>query len=512
LSVQVEARWREVDTTAAAIPEAWRGEAASAATHRLTAAGDSLELTLPTLVALDQTLTWYADRLTSAQHLLLTAADVAAATGVPLSLDGAVVPPGYTPAQLAAILQAQVGVRSANDLAALADNAAAARVAQLTARLATPVATGPLELVTPPCNAPPEQVTAWWIGLSPDDRWAYTRSYPALIGRMDGVPAADRDQANRLVLARIRQELAAQRAAATKACADNPSDASCRQRLDRVDNFLEQLDAINGRLQSTSGPRAYLLGIDTQGDGHAIVAIGDPNTADNVAAFVPGMGRGINNMSTEITRADRLVQQATVVEPHERTAAVVWIDYDRPPDLRHAASEGYAEQAERPLDRFVDGLRATEQNPGTHVTVVGHSYGSTVVGFAARDESLAADDLVFLGSPGVGAEHADQLNMPAARVWASTADHDIIRAATVSGGGILDLPAFTRPFFGESTERGWFGANPADGHFGGHVFASEPGSRAHPIDAHNAYFANGSQSLANIARIVVGGDRFAEVR
>ncbi|MEK8109345.1 alpha/beta hydrolase [Micromonospora sp. M12] len=47
--------------------------------------------------------------------------------------------------------------------------------------------------------------------------------------------------------------------------------------------------------------------------------------------------------------------------------------------------------------------------------MLGHSYGSLVVGVAAREHGLAADALVFVGSPGVGVSHAAELGVPSGR-------------------------------------------------------------------------------------------------
>ena len=43
---------------------------------------------------------------------------------------------------------------------------------------------------------------------------------------------------------------------------------------------------------------------------------------------------------------------------------------------------------------------------------------------------LAADDIAFLGSPGVGASSVDQLGPGAGHVWAGTSEHDPVVQAT----------------------------------------------------------------------------------
>ena len=116
--------------------------------------------------------------------------------------------------------------------------------------------------------------------------------------------------------------------------------------------------------------------------------------------------------------------------------------------------------------------------------MVGHSYGSTVVGYTAAARGLDADDVVFVGSPGVGVRHAGDLGVPAGHVWAGTARYDPIRLAGVGG----DL---------------WFGPDPSARSFGGNVFGSDPGSPLHPLRTHDEYL-DGGRALDDIAAIARG--------
>ena len=49
-------------------------------------------------------------------------------------------------------------------------------------------------------NGSPYEVHAWWVSLSPEQQEQVIRDYPELIGTFDGVPAIDRDRANRVNL------------------------------------------------------------------------------------------------------------------------------------------------------------------------------------------------------------------------------------------------------------------------------------------------------------------------
>src|SRR5204862_5152059 len=124
---------------------------------------------------------------------------------------------------------------------------------------------------------------------------------------------------------------------------------------------------------------------------------------------------------------------------------------------------------------------------------------------------LLADDVVLIGSPGVGVRHAADLGLDPGHVWASTARHDVINAATDPRDLFRpDLNPLLRPLFGEHTDRLWYGPSPTSHSFGAHVFTSAPGTGLNPIAAHLGYFDRGNPALTDMADIAVS--RYAEVR
>ncbi|WP_309246300.1 alpha/beta hydrolase [Verrucosispora sioxanthis] len=185
-----------------------------------------------------------------------------------------------------------------------------------------------------------------------------------------------------------------------------------------VEAALSGLDGLVARLESTQQPRAYLLGLDVGGEGRAVVALGNPDRATDVLTYVPGMTAGLDDATGELGRAERVLARGAELAPETQTSAVLWLGYDAPDFLHEAAWDGQARAAGEALHRFQDGLRATHDGPPARQTVLGHSYGSLVVGTAARDHGLTADALVFVGSPGVGVAHAAELGMPTGQVWA----------------------------------------------------------------------------------------------
>lgn len=362
----------------------------------------------------------------------------------------------------------------------------------------------------PPRGSDPKAVRDWWNSLSPQEREFLIRERPDRIGWLDGVAATDRDEANRLVLNataagledRIKQ-------------LDAIGNRTLQQQkeLDDLKQRMEGINAIRNRMHDTGlgQERLYLLGFDTTGHGHAIVAIGNPDTADNVVTYVPGTGCSLDHDAGDIGRTDRMTQMANSFDPSHRTSAIMWIGYDSPQNIvPEATQDGWARNAEGDLGRFQDGLRVTHEGPRSHNTVIAHSYGSTVVGFAARDHGLDADDMVFVGSPGVGTDSVGGLMgvagqpMPADHVWSSHAHHDPIQYASYDDLWPIDKHGNWVP-----ADQLVHGRNPTEPEFGARTFTSDPGAPIATAKAHSQYWDPYSSSLRNMTYIITG--RYGDV-
>ena len=357
---------------------------------------------------------------------------------------------------------------------------------------------------------PPADVHAWWDTLTPQQQEQAILEHPDLVGWLDGVPASDRDTANRLVLDRDTAELTARkdtladREAYLRAMADqgrlgevypqsaNPVGSAMaeingiKDQREHIDGILTGSAAIANRINDPNQPPALLLGYSPDGDGRAVVSVGDPDAADNVVTYVPGTMSDLPSVAGDLTRADIMAADGNRLDPSGRsTAAILWLGYDAPDFFNNAGFSSYAADARTDLQGFQSGLRATHDGPASHNTVIGHSYGTTTVGYAARD-SLAANELIFVGSPGVGVDHAADLHIEgtASNVWASTAANDVIQVT-----GINDTMRF--------------GENPDNPAFGGRQFAAADGSW-NPVSTHSEYWDPQNPSRRNIAYIVSG--------
>ncbi|GJF28210.1 hypothetical protein KNE206_09100 [Kitasatospora sp. NE20-6] len=461
----------------------WQGRAADLATVAVDRTGGRLQAAWMELALVRDTLRTAAEAFRVARGRL--AADP----------DGALAAAERADAAAAARLTALAA--TARSGAALTATAAAAGLGRLSdPREALNTA---LASLLPPPGARPAEAAAWWRALGPDARAALTEARPELVGGLDGLPARDRDRANRLRLTRLLQH-------------PDTLPAPLRTGLQAVAERLARAE--DGIL---------LLALGAEGQGRAVLSHGDPDTADDVAVYVPGFGTDLAAAGRgDADRAERIRDAADRCGSGRTTAAMVWLGYDAPPneglDPRSAqvAGDDRARAGADGLHGFLDGLRAARPGPPAHVTAVGHSYGSLVVGLAAR-QGGGMDDVVLVGSPGAGVGRAGELGVGADHVYVGVADHDPVGrlpgGASVAGGLLLGgLPA-AAAMQAAGPDDLWFGRDPAGAGFGAHRFGVEPGG-AGAFASHSAYFdasADGrpSESLANIGRVVAG--RGAEV-
>lgn len=347
---------------------------------------------------------------------------------------------------------------------------------------------------TPTAGTSPADVNKWWSGLSSDQQAALVASDPAKIGAMDGVPDTVRDGANRTVLSNLQtqtqQQITDLKNTPTSPYDDYPMAAAAQSsqigalqtKLDGMNELQKVLD--NG---GTNGaPQKYLLGVDTNGIGHAIVASGNPDTSDNVVTVVPGVSTDLSagHVDQYTTAADTIVNSAHTADPTQSTSAVAWMNYNAPGSVPAALFDAPAKAGGPVLDSFQQGLYAThDPSDPLHTTVIGHSYGTTVVGEATQAPGgLRADDVVLAASPGIDVDNAAAMHVPGgtAHVWATRDDNDPIVWA-----------------------EGFHDTDPVTPAFGAHVFNGGVGPSG-LVAAHDYYFDPSSPAMANFGQIATG--------
>jgi hypothetical protein len=360
----------------------------------------------------------------------------------------------------------------------------------------------------PPPGTDPKAVADWWNKLSQSEKDALLASKYQELGQLRGLPAEVLDKANRQRISDDKGRFKAQREDLERQLAERARElgvdptSSEGQRALRNDpqgsQLMSEFDEAARReknandadkalrdardLGNENGKRPYVLYWSPDGpgakQGALAISYGNPDTAKNLAVCVPGTTSELSSFSQ--AQAANLSQ---AMGPDG--AAIQWLGYDAPAAaLGQVNDPAQAIEGGRILAADVEGYRVA--NPNAHVTVIGHSYGSTVVGYSAMDNGLKADDIAFVGSPGVGASNVNQLGPGAGHVYVGGTEHDPVIQGT-SGDWFTKDGSSTGPYdksFGATQ----FGTSGED--WIGH--------------AHSAYYDKDSESLNNLAKIATG--------
>ncbi|MFC8103543.1 alpha/beta hydrolase [Streptomyces sp. NPDC057363] len=364
----------------------------------------------------------------------------------------------------------------------------------------------------PPKQGTPEENAKWWHGLTEEQRAAYISVHPDSIGRMDGLPVTVRDEANRTVLAEARgvaqtdldswmakepkpayidrEIINAQTGERWTARVPTEEWREWEKKRKELQGPLDGMDAIQERFDATGTrglPEAYLLGFSTEGDGRAIIANGDPDTADHTAVYVPGTEADLKGIGGNIDRMVNVWHAAHKEADGESVSTITWLGYDAPDSVfLDAPFEHYAYDGAPALRGFMDGLDASRSvDSPSHTTVIAHSYGTTLVGAAAETGRLNADEVVFAGSPGVKVSGAHDMDVPRGHVWNQEADGDVV------------------PEVGRWGHGGGGFVIPSDPEFGANQMTTD-------TEGHSDYWDSDTESLHNQALVIVGeGDSVA---
>ncbi|WP_308407782.1 alpha/beta hydrolase [Streptomyces somaliensis] len=332
---------------------------------------------------------------------------------------------------------------------------------------------------------------------------------------MDGLPSAVRDEANRVVLAEKRAEFQIRLDSIPpapkkyiglgRATRVNPEwrewDKKYADEIESLEKNLKGMNAIQARFDSTGKeglPEAYLLGFDTKGGGRAIVANGDPDTADHTAVFVPGTYTDITQTDKYIHHMSEMWKETHALVPGQNVSTVTWIGYDAPQSIvPEAMKKHYAHDAAPDLNRFMMGLEHVQGGDDkSHTTLIGHSYGSTVLGAASNQGDLRTDDIIAVGSPGMLVEHAKDLDVEEGHVWsqsAGTLDDQVPLGGKIAGlGGDTEWWEEMLPF-----GTVWGSNVPSDEGFGANIMKNDS-------ESHTDYWRDDSLSIENQANVVAG--------
>ncbi|MFB7613473.1 alpha/beta hydrolase [Kitasatospora sp. NPDC056181] len=526
----------------------WTGGAADAATKSLDATTDKLQAADIELSCIEGTLRDHADTFSLAQSKLRQALTDAAAKNLKVADDGTVSwsasanpyqATDWADKQKAAAEDIAKRIAGALGEATQADQGLAADLRRFTGRatdksgldLKTASADGYLQQFgdlnnagykkdMPGKDASPTEVNSWWRGLDPAGQQWFIDHHPEAIGNLDGIPAPIRDQVNREYLRKTLSDLVETRRT-------RPLTTGEQQTYNELFPISERLRE-DDRLRGDGRPQDFLLGIGNDGHGRAIISFGNPDTATDISSYVPGITTYPSSLgpkgdwtpgTNEAENTLNLWRAANAkLPPGGSVASIVWLGYDPPGQDMSAASSGAGDKAAPAYAKFLSGVRASHQGgEPPHITSIGHSYGSYVVGQATKLSTTPGapytppDDVVFIGSPGVGVDKASDLRMPG-HVWAGAASNDAVTHTPTKSDALITVTSGPIIGWGKhellNPDDGWYGTDPASSAFGGKRFSvSDGGNATDVIGMHTKYLTpeNGGPSLGNIASIVTRG-------
>jgi hypothetical protein len=352
-------------------------------------------------------------------------------------------------------------------------------------------------------GASPAEVNAWWDSLTREQQQAIIAASPGAIGNLDGIPAWARDAANTVALDRDLADYAHTEDEGVLTDDERTWYENARAADEARRNIEDRVDPVTGEPIESQiyiyDPAAF------DGDGAIAISAGNLDTADNVAVVVPGFGTDGESAGYQADRAATLYESTRFLDPDATNATMFWIGYDAPDnapwdegfDGAGVLTEQMAAAGGERLADTIDGLRDSRDGDPAHLTAIGHSYGSTTTGHGAHDHGLDVDEIVFVGSPGVGGDtnNAGDTGIDPEHVWAGANSRDPI--ADLGNHGWVH---------GETVFGAGLGDDPAEDEFGGNRFEAESETRggAFSFADHSKYFDHDTESLYNISQIVNG--------
>lgn len=273
-----------------------------------------------------------------------------------------------------------------------------------------------------PTDGSEQEMHDWWDSLTPQQQEQYLSELgndPDALAEFawsDGLPAEARHDANMMILENY---------------VDQTGDSDAQHLLDRME----------GSREGHPDDQLYLLGFEPPtADSEALVvaSTGNPDEAVNTGVVVPGTGANYGDLDGEFERIETLRTTAEEVSG-EDTATVMWLGYEAPPEVfdpisgsllggpNDATNPSYAADGAENLYNFMTGLDVADQHNGNGTTtIIGHSYGSTMLGHGAiHGDDFKADNVIAVGSPGMGTGSASDLGVD--NVFAMTGSSDEIR-------------------------------------------------------------------------------------
>jgi hypothetical protein len=230
----------------------------------------------------------------------------------------------------------------------------------------------------------PDQVAKWWTGLDAEAQGAFEVAVPGVLGNLAGLPYAVRGRCNLTVY---------------KAARSHPGALTPQQR--------KVLTALGDVL---ADPSASLVCFNLDAPVPMVaVGYGDLDTADTVTWAAPGMLSDAADSTKGWSRsAKNLYTQQNLVD--DRTHGVVaWLGYDTP-DLVTVNNPVAAQNGSWRFAAELDGTYAARTARPAYVSVLAHSYGTTMAADALTRTKHPVDSFTMLGSAGIDTQVVTSLS------------------------------------------------------------------------------------------------------
>jgi len=363
------------------------------------------------------------------------------------------------------------------------------------------------------------EVHDWWTSLSREEQETIITSHPEWIGNLNGIPIDDRHAAN---MNRFDETAAVLDAKLEEAEAElgwyvgsglpqsGPGSnhyAELYLEVETLKGRKEELEVLRQAFVNDNGSHK-LVSLDGVSGEHlrAVVAIGDVDRADRVMVHTPGMTstvsgslvtfsgqwggdvEGVQNVLNEgKTQLDREGRD-------DELAGVVFLGYDAPQwseidSGNSVVLDNSAVEGGENLAGLLDSIQTTHEGD-LYLVASGHSYGSTVTGYALR-QSTAVDEVMVMGSPGITTRQNQDLNMIPGHV-------NVGEAEGFDFGGDGDFVA----------DLGWFGGDPSTSRefntIGTDEWTSPEGVEYTDSKGHSEYYDAGRTSVYDQASVLIG--------
>lgn len=502
------------------LESAWQGQASTAALAKGEADLQKQIALRGRLQAMQAALASGGSQLSSARDAVLSVVNGLRAVGWHVADDGTATPPPWFPVWLK-VMAAPFTVIIRRLLAAFdtADQQTAAAIRAATGTVA-PSASGaaPTSTELPTPGTRPEDVANWWTSLSPEQRRRLIAEHPPELGNLNGIPAGVRDQVNQAVMNDdlTRVDEVAQRNGVS---ADDVVNDPARFGLSQVDatRYTNAVQAKRGLDHQRGGDagdpnvRPVMLWayqpLADGGQGRAAISIGNPDTAQNTAVIVPGTSSCLRDgwLSDGHDDGIHLYDESKLGNPGQDTAVISWMGYDAPDSFAdpRIATPWLARTGGDLLAADVNGLSSTHLGT-SHVTVIGHSYGSTTVADAFAGSGMRANDAVLIGSPGTDlAKSAADFHLDGGHVYVGAASTDPVSWFGTPGAAATN---FLNQELGHPLgPLAGLGTDPAGDEFGSVRFHAEvAGASGLDFTDHSHYYDSGSESLRAMVDIASG--------